>query len=116
MLDFMIQVVLWTLIIYISIEIARIIIYYWVLPNENKKNPQIIITVNNCEDYIEGYLRSLIFRIRHGKEKHINKIIIIDLDSKDNTKSIIEKLERDYEFIKLIDLQEYKNITDLKEV
>ena len=119
MLDFIIQSVTWTIVIYILFNIARIIIYYWILPGENKGNKDnkyIIVTVNNGEKYIEGYLRLLIYRIRYGKEKNIKKILIIDFNSKDDTKRIIEKFEKDYEFIKLIDLKKYKDETDLKAV
>ena len=51
------------------------------------------------------------FRIIYGKEE-VKNILVVDLNSKDNTKKIIEKLEREYEQINLINWKEYKELME----
>ena len=74
----------------------------------------IIITVKNSEEYIEGFLRSVIFRVLYGKEDCIEQILIVDLESKDNTKKIIKKMELDNEVIKIVDWEDCKKIIENK--
>ena len=114
MLSFIIQTVIWTLILYIGFEIMRIIIYYLISPKVKQENEYMIITVRDGEEYIEGYLRLLIFNVLYGKENYIKQILIMDLGSKDNTRNIIKKLELQYKCIKLIDFEEFKDIEEAK--
>ena len=69
----------------------------------------VIVAVKNQEHQIEGFLRSVIFRILYGKEEYLKKIIVTDLDSVDNTKSILEKFSNDYSEIKLVDWETAKS-------
>lgn len=105
MLVFMIQIIIWTLILYTIYEIARIIICYFEIPSKNQKDTYIMV-VKNSEEYIEGFLRSLIFKILYGKEKQIKQILIIDLDSKDKTIDIVNRMMMDYGYIKLIEIRD----------
>ena len=72
----------------------------------------IFVAVKNQEEKIEGFMRSIIFRILYGKEDCIKNIIITDLGSTDKTKEIVEKLEHDYKFIHLVDWKTCKNLID----
>ena len=71
-----------------------------------------IIAVRNQEEQIEGFMRSILFRVLYGKEENINDIIISDLGSTDNTKEILEKLQEDYKFINLLDWKTCKDLID----
>ena len=71
-----------------------------------------IIAVKNQEEKIEGFLRSIIFKILHGREEYLKNIIVADLQSNDNTKEIAKKLEKDYEILKVTSWKECKDIID----
>lgn len=69
-----------------------------------------IVTVKNQEDKIEGFLRSLNFRLLYGKEDYIDNIIVLDLNSNDNTKHIIENFSSDYPNIKILDWKDFEEL------
>ena len=71
-----------------------------------------IIGVKNQEKDIEWILRSIVFKILYGKEETIKDIMVVDLDSTDNTKEIIKRLEEECECIKVINWKECKEIID----
>ena len=71
-----------------------------------------IVAVKNQEHQIEGFLRSVIFRIIYGKDEYLKNIIVTDLDSVDSTKEILEKLSNDYEEIKVVDWEDCKKKLD----
>ena len=52
------------------------------------------------------------FKIIYGKEETIKNILVVDLDSKDKTKEIIEKLENEYEQIHTMNLKECKELIE----
>ena len=72
----------------------------------------IIIAVKNQEERIEGFLRSILFKILYGKEEFIKDIIVTDLNSTDNTKEIVKKMSIDYEYVKVTNWKECKDIID----
>ena len=45
-------------------------------------------------------------------EEEIKDIIVTDLNSKDKTKEIIEKMAKDYEYLKVSNWKECKDIID----
>lgn len=57
-----------------------------------------ILFVKNNEDCIEGVLRRLILKINTCKSQS-GKIIVIDMNSADNTLLIAKKLSQKYSFI-----------------
>ena len=71
-----------------------------------------IIGVKNQEKEIEGILRSIIFKILYGKEEEIKDIVVADLNSSDNTKQIIQRLQEEYDCIKVVNWRECKEIID----
>ena len=64
------------------------------------------------EEKIEGFLRSILFKILYGREEYLKNIIVADLNSSDNTKEIAKKLSKDYEILKVTNWKECKNIID----
>ena len=69
-----------------------------------------IIAVKNKEDIIEGFLRNLNFRILYGKENLIENIIVLDLNSSDNTRHIVERFSNDCSNVRLINWNEFEEL------
>ena len=57
-------------------------------------------------------MRSFIFRLIYGKEEYIKNIIVTDLDSKDETINILNRLEKDYECIKVTNWRECREVIE----
>ena len=106
-----ISVIIWTLANYGLFEIIKNIIYICTYTNLNSKGTYLVVAVKNQEESIECYLRNLLFRIIYGKED-VKNILVVDLNSKDNTKKIVEKLEKEYEQINLINWKECKELME----
>lgn len=60
---------------------------------DRQGDPYIIIGVKDRQDSIEGQIRTIM------KQHPKSEIMIIDYDSSDDTKTIIEKLKKDYRCI-----------------
>ena len=99
--DFILNTILWTLALYGLFEIIKTIINIYTYTNLKSDGIYVIIAVKNQENKIEGFLRSFIFRVIYGKEEYIKNIIVTDLDSKDETINILNKLQKDYDCIKV---------------
>lgn len=112
MLDFILNGIVWVLALYGLIEIIKTIYYACTCSKIKTNGIYFIIAVKNQEEKIEGFMRSILFRILYGKEENINDIIISDLGSSDNTKEILEKLQQDYKFINLLDWKTCKDLID----
>ena len=112
MLNFILSAFFWSLALYGFIEIIKIIYYYFTYTNSKPDGIYIIIAVKNQEEKIEGFLRSILFRFLYGKEECIKDIIITDLNSLDDTKVILEKMNKDYESIKFINWKDCKEYID----
>ena len=106
-----ISIIIWTLALYGLFEIIKNIIYICTYTHLNSKGIYFIIAVKNQEDKIECFLRNIIFRIVYGKEE-IRNILIVDLNSKDNTKKIVENLSKEYEQISLLSWKECNEIIE----
>ncbi len=107
-----ITIVVWTLAFYGLFEIIKNIIYICTYTKLKSKGIYFIIAVKNQEENIEGFIRNLMFRILYGKEEKIKNVIIVDLNSKDNTIKIIEKLQKEYEQLKILNLKECKELLE----
>ncbi|MBO5348378.1 MAG: glycosyltransferase [Clostridia bacterium] len=112
MLDFILNCILWTLALYGLLDIMKIVKNSYVNKRIESNGIFVIVAVKNQEHQIEGFLRSVIFRILYGKEEYLKKIIVTDLDSIDNTKEILEKISKDYEEIKVITWEDCKKQLD----
>ena len=100
--DFIFNCILWTLALYGLFEIIKTIINACTYTNLKSDGIYLIVAVKNQEKKIEGFLRSLMFRMIYGNEEDVKNIIVTDLDSTDDTKEIIEKLSKDYEYIRVL--------------
>ena len=112
MFGFIGNTLLWTLAIYGLFEIIKTIIYIWSYTNLKSDGIYIIIAAKNQEEKIEGILRSILFKILYGKEEIIKDVIVTDLDSKDSTKEIINKFQKECDYIKVTNWRECKEIID----
>ncbi len=110
MLNFITNAIIWVLALYGLIEIIKTIYYICTCANIESNGIYFIIAVKNQEEKLEGFMRSILFRIIYGKEECVKNVIIADLGSTDKTKEIAKKLEQDYNFI---DLMDWKNCKDL---
>ena len=112
MLDFILNCILWTLALYGLLDILKSIRNSFINKRIESNGIFVIVAVKNQEYQIEGFLRSVIFRILYGKEEYLKNIIVTDLNSIDNTKEILEKFSNDYEEIKIIDWEDCKKQLD----
>lgn len=112
MLEFIVKTIFWTLAIYGLFEIVKNIIYISTYTKFKSDGIYVIITVKNQEAKIEGFLRSILFKILYGREEYLKNIIVADLQSSDNTKEIAKRLAKDYEILKVTSWRECKEIID----
>lgn len=108
--DFIINAIIWTLALYGLFEIIKTIFYICSYTKLTSDGIYVIIAVKNQEKKIEGFIRGILFRILYGKEEYIKNIIIADLDSKDNTLQILNKLQKDYDCIKVSNWKECEEL------
>lgn len=112
MLDFVLSTIFWTLAIYGLFDIVKNIIYIFTYTKFKSDGIYVIIAVKNQEEKIEGFLRSIIFKILYGREEYLKNIIVADMESVDNTKEIAKKLSKDYDVLKVTTWKECKEIMD----
>ncbi len=110
--EFIINGIVWTLALYGLIEIIRQILYILSYTKLKSDGTYIIVATKNQENTIECFMRTLLFRIIYGKEENIKDIIVVDLDSEDKTPEILKKLSKDYEYLKVSDWNECKELLD----
>ena len=112
MANFIINGIFWVLALYGLFEIIKNIIYICTYTNLKSDGIYMIIAVKNQENKIEGFLRTLLFRLIYGKEEFIKDVIVTDLDSTDDTMKILSKLSKDYDCIKVANWRECKEVID----
>ena len=112
MLDFIVNGVFWVLALYGLFEIIKNIIYVCTYTNLKSDGIYIIIATKNQENKIEGFMRTMLFRIMYGKEECVKDVIVTDLNSTDDTMKILNKLSKDYENIKVTNWKECKEVID----
>ena len=112
MLEFVLNTIFWTLALYGLFEIIKNIIYITTYTKMKADGIYVIIAIKNQEDKIEGFLRSILFKILYGREEYLKNIIVADLESTDNSKEIAKKLSEEYEILKVTSWKECKEIMD----
>lgn len=112
MWDFIISTTVWTLALYGLFEIIKTIIYICSYTKLHSDGIYVIIAVKNQENKIEGFLRSILFKIIYGKEDYIKNVIVADLDSQDETKEILNEMKKDYDILKVTSWKECKEIIE----
>ena len=108
MREFILNVVLWSLALYGLIEIIKVLIYTFTYSSIQTENVCFMIAVKNAEQQIEGIVRTILFRILNDKEEYVKNIIIADLNSTDDTKSVLEKLQKEYKNIEVMEWEDCK--------
>ena len=111
-MEFILNTIFWTLALYGLFEIIKNIIYLSTYTNFKSDGIYVIIAVKNQEEKIEGFLRSILFKILYGREDYLKNIIVADLKSQDKTKEIAKKLSEEYECLKVISWKECRDIMD----
>lgn len=109
---FLTNCLLWILAFYGLFELIRTIINLFTYTNLKSDGIYLIIAVKNQENKIEIFMRSLLFRILYGNEHYLSNIIVTDLESTDNTKKILDHLQKDYDFIKVSNWKDCKDILE----
>ncbi len=112
MVDFILNLILWTCAIYGLIEIIRNIYYICSITNLKNEGIYLIIACKNQENNVETYIRSVFFRLVYGKEEYIKNILVTDLNSSDKTIDILRKLQEEYTSMKIINWKKCKEIID----
>lgn len=112
MVDFILNLLLWTCAIYGLIEIIKNIYYICSTTNLHNEGIYLIIACKNQENKIEAYMRSVLFRLVYGKEEYIKQILVTDLSSNDETLDILKRLEEDNKCMKIINWKKCKEIID----
>lgn len=110
-METIISIIVWTLALYGLFEIIKNVTYICTYTNLKTKGIYLLIAVKDEEENIEYFLRNILFKIIYGKEE-IKNITVIDLNSKDNTRKIVEKLEKEYEQINLLSWKECKELLE----
>lgn len=57
-------------------------------------------------------LRSILFKIMYGKEDIIKKVILTDLDSRDNTLKTLKNFKKENEYVNVSTWKDCKEIMD----
>lgn len=112
MLEFILSTIFWTLAFYGLFELVKNIIYICTYTKLKSDGIYVIIAVKNQEDKIEGFLRSILFKILYGREEELKNVIVADLESKDDTKTIAKKLSKDYKCLKVLSWKETRELMD----
>ncbi|MGI6776729.1 MAG: glycosyltransferase [Acetivibrionales bacterium] len=63
---------------------------------------KLVIMVKDQEETIEGIIRTIFMESFLRKVLSNDKLIVIDMGSKDKTREILEKLKREYEYIEVL--------------
>ncbi len=110
--QFVLNTILWTLALYGLIEIVKNVIYICTYTKLKSDGIYMVIAVKNQEQKIEGFMRSILFRFLYGKEECVKDIIVADLDSQDETKQILNRMQKEYDILKVIDWKECKELIE----
>ena len=110
--EFIINTIIWTLALYGLFEIIKGITYMYTYTKFKNNGTYLLIITKNQEEYIENFLRTILFKIAYGKEENINNIIAVDLNSTDKTKEIIKRIAQENEYLSCISWKECKDIID----
>lgn len=114
MLNFVLTSILWILALYGLFEIIKTIVHIHKYPKISFNGTSFVITIHNQENSVEYFLRLFIYKMLYYNLS-IPEIIIVDLDSTDNTLNILRTFSKDFYFIKVLTLEEYKAILSISQ-
>lgn len=110
--NFILTSIIWTLALYGLFEIVKNIIYICSVTKLKSDGIYMVIAVKNQANKIEGFIRSIVFRLLYGKEDCVKNIIVADLDSQDETKQILNRMQKEYDILKVIDWKDCKEMIE----
>ncbi len=107
------QSIICFLVIYGTIQMILNIYEFFSKSYLQDDNIYIIITVKNQQNTVEGIIRALVWRsLNNYYGGIIPNIFVVDMGSTDETLKILEKLRQEYNFIEVINKEQYKSILD----
>lgn len=112
MWDFLIGCAIWTFALYGLFEMIKNIVYIYSYTRLKSDGIYMVIAVKNQEKKIEGFMRSILFRLIYGKEDCIKDVMVADLDSQDQTRQILSRMQKEYDMLKVIDWKDCKEIIE----
>lgn len=112
MMFFLINTIVWTFALYGLFNFIISIFRTYYHCKTSSEGIYVFIAVKNQENKIEGFLRSILFRVLYGQEDCLDNIYVVDLNSNDKTPQILNILSSDYEFVKITDVKHCKKILD----
>jgi len=116
MLDILIASIFWFFAIFGMIQMFKYLSEMIGTLFETKSEIVIVVTVRNQEENIENIIRSIVWKHLNGNRNGvIPTILVVDMDSTDNTMIILKKLCYEYEFIKVTNRQGYIDFLSEKE-
>lgn len=102
MLNFVVQLIIWILCIYGFFSVIQDCVNFNTY-RKLEENIKFVMTVKNVENGIEEYIRELTY----GRNFY-NNLVVIDMDSTDDTLEILHKLEREKFNMKVLEKEEGK--------
>ena len=102
MLNFILEVIKWVLCLYGLFSVIQDYMNYKIYEKLQEKI-KFVMTVKDVEAGIETYIRELAF----GRN-FFNRLVVIDMDSKDDTNKILHRLENEKYNMKVLDKEEGK--------
>ena len=112
MANFIFSVLLWTFALYGLFHFVISIFRTYYKFRLSANGIYVFIAVKNQENKIEGFLRTILFKILYGEEDNVDNVFVIDLNSTDKTADILDMLSSDYDCIKFTDVKHCKEILD----
>ena len=109
-MDYLANLFIWTFFLFGIYEFFRTIILDFL---KKRKNTYLLVVVKDGENFIEGQLRLEILKNKFLNGNYISKILVVDMNSNDNTYNIIENLSKENKIIKLVNLEELTSILNV---
>ncbi|MDO5557083.1 MAG: hypothetical protein Q4G05_02410 [Clostridia bacterium] len=107
MIEFIWSIIFWVCFLYGLIEIVKGV-FFSIYTKSKNQGIHIIIAVKNQENKIEGFFRNVMFNFLYKKEESIDKVLVVDLGSTDDTQKILRKLQEEYNNLLLLNWRECK--------
>lgn len=85
----------------------------WFRTRESFPDIRAVLLVKDGGERIEGVVRGMLSREVHRKLMIGEKLTVVDLGSKDETKKILEKLSEEYEELEIIDKADRERILNI---
>lgn len=109
MIEFFCYSLVWIFALYGFIEIVKVLICTFINVKEpTNEKIHIVIGIKDAEEYVESFIRTFFYKIINSKYNDSIEVIIVDMNSKDNTNQILNMLNKDYNF-------ELKQLNEVKQ-